>query len=516
MSSSTKFCPVCKSAGKPESEYTSHHVKDAPNGTVICPTLLNQECKYCHEMGHTPKFCPKLKTKEERAKKPFCAVCHKSGKPESVYTSHFVKDSPGPNGKVVCPTLLAQECRYCHKKGHTPKFCPKLDKKRLHEPLVDEASSYRSSQATFPMSANQQRQVEKARRSCCSAAATRHFSSFPLRTDTLLSDCRPAPHRHPTGCCRGGIGLGHGESFDQTDGTPPRVHFAAGTWADRARDGPHHQTPIDAFGLNPTAEEIAGWREPAARTPPPPERKLVTLFIPPPHSHAEMQKQQMDEEDVSLWAGRSTAYTAEEEAAAEAEMEAEAEFQNDMDALNKGWEVEARKVSRRAAIAVIADRERKRGAALSAGMDTAESGDVFLQADGYMGTKSEYLGLFKLQEEVEHGRPTYKMSGKEQFLFYTTYGLPTIQYPRGKVPGYWMVGPNTNKVWDGAAGFWLAKSMARTPDTITEPWKVLALGVWTEVPTAKIVRAEVEVYAGDSDSSHSSMPSLISASDDDA
>ena len=56
----------------------------------------------------------------------FCPVCRDAGKPIEVYTSHYVKDQPGPNGKVVCPTLLTQPCRYCKKTGHTIKYCPKL------------------------------------------------------------------------------------------------------------------------------------------------------------------------------------------------------------------------------------------------------------------------------------------------------------------------------------------------------------------------------------------------------
>lgn len=56
----------------------------------------------------------------------FCSVCRDAGKPIDLYTNHFVKDQPGPNGKVVCPTLLAQPCRYCKETGHTVKYCPKL------------------------------------------------------------------------------------------------------------------------------------------------------------------------------------------------------------------------------------------------------------------------------------------------------------------------------------------------------------------------------------------------------
>jgi len=56
----------------------------------------------------------------------FCAFCHAKGLSEAEFTSHFVKDSPGPKGKVCCPQLLANDCGYCHEVGHTPKHCPKL------------------------------------------------------------------------------------------------------------------------------------------------------------------------------------------------------------------------------------------------------------------------------------------------------------------------------------------------------------------------------------------------------
>jgi len=61
---------------------------------------------------------------------PFCKVCFDAGKPKDLYTSHFVKDRPGPSGCVVCPTLLNQACRYCKEKGHTPTQCPKLADKQ--------------------------------------------------------------------------------------------------------------------------------------------------------------------------------------------------------------------------------------------------------------------------------------------------------------------------------------------------------------------------------------------------
>ena len=63
-----------------------------------------------------------------KVSKPFCKVCCDAGKPEAEYTSHFVRSSPAPDSVVVCPTLLEQECRYCHGRGHTVKFCKVLEK----------------------------------------------------------------------------------------------------------------------------------------------------------------------------------------------------------------------------------------------------------------------------------------------------------------------------------------------------------------------------------------------------
>ena len=58
------------------------------------------------------------------ANTPFCKVCYDAGLPVADYTDHFVKDQPGPAGKVVCPTLLAQKCLKCGVAGHTSSYCP--------------------------------------------------------------------------------------------------------------------------------------------------------------------------------------------------------------------------------------------------------------------------------------------------------------------------------------------------------------------------------------------------------
>lgn len=65
-----KFCKVCQDAGKPESEFRSHFTRATaePNSTVVCPTLLALECRYCHEAGHTVKYCKILKKQEQESK----------------------------------------------------------------------------------------------------------------------------------------------------------------------------------------------------------------------------------------------------------------------------------------------------------------------------------------------------------------------------------------------------------------------------------------------------------------
>ena len=64
-----------------------------------------------------------------QTKTPFCPVCYDLGKPESVYTSHWLRETPDRNSNVVCMALLSMKCNYCNEKGHTIKYCPVLAKK---------------------------------------------------------------------------------------------------------------------------------------------------------------------------------------------------------------------------------------------------------------------------------------------------------------------------------------------------------------------------------------------------
>ena len=75
MSSSVKsvkpFCKVCFDAGKSEAEYSSHFVRNERGGKVVCPTLLNLNCTYCHKKGHTKSYCKDLKKEQKRSEKCF-------------------------------------------------------------------------------------------------------------------------------------------------------------------------------------------------------------------------------------------------------------------------------------------------------------------------------------------------------------------------------------------------------------------------------------------------------------
>jgi len=79
----------------------------------------------------------------------FCKVCLDAGKTEAEYRSHFTRETSEQNSKVVCPTLLKQECRYCYKNGHTIKYCPTLkEKERCEKRLQYSAKDTFVSKAT--------------------------------------------------------------------------------------------------------------------------------------------------------------------------------------------------------------------------------------------------------------------------------------------------------------------------------------------------------------------------------
>lgn len=63
-----KFCGVCHKAGLPERDYTNHFTKSVPGqqGIVTCPTILNNKCSSCFQLGHFRSACPMQKVSNKR------------------------------------------------------------------------------------------------------------------------------------------------------------------------------------------------------------------------------------------------------------------------------------------------------------------------------------------------------------------------------------------------------------------------------------------------------------------
>jgi hypothetical protein len=71
-------------------------------------------------MSKSSQYCKSVNITKSISK-PSCKVCIDAGLNDQA-TQHWVRNT---QGKVICPTLLGQECRYCFEKGHTVKYCPK-------------------------------------------------------------------------------------------------------------------------------------------------------------------------------------------------------------------------------------------------------------------------------------------------------------------------------------------------------------------------------------------------------
>lgn len=85
--------------------------------------------------------------------KPFCKICFDAGKPESQYTSHYIRKTTDPNSAITCPILLATECRYCHKMGHTISRCTLREQNNRARDAPAPVSSTRPVQAPAAVAA---------------------------------------------------------------------------------------------------------------------------------------------------------------------------------------------------------------------------------------------------------------------------------------------------------------------------------------------------------------------------
>jgi hypothetical protein len=125
----------------------------------------------------------------------FCKVCQDAGKSEAEYRSHFIRETRDPNSKIICPTLLAIECRYCFKRGHTVKYCSafknktennnknnidknKIEKNNKLEKKIEKQTKQTNAFSCLYDSDNELEEVKFAPRSPSSSPPLRH-EDFP-------------------------------------------------------------------------------------------------------------------------------------------------------------------------------------------------------------------------------------------------------------------------------------------------------------------------------------------------
>lgn len=61
-----QYCPFCENLGfKSPHDHTIRDFTKHDN-PITCPRLLQCECKYCHNIGHTKNYCPRIKKKRLR------------------------------------------------------------------------------------------------------------------------------------------------------------------------------------------------------------------------------------------------------------------------------------------------------------------------------------------------------------------------------------------------------------------------------------------------------------------
>jgi hypothetical protein len=76
----------------------------------------------------TAKAVSRRKTNKV-GRRPACKHCENL----KVSSNHWLRSL---DGKIVCPRLLATECRYCHERGHTVKNCQELQAKNTLIPVA--------------------------------------------------------------------------------------------------------------------------------------------------------------------------------------------------------------------------------------------------------------------------------------------------------------------------------------------------------------------------------------------
>lgn len=99
-----------------------------------------------------------IKSNSSNTNQKYCKVCHDAGKSEAEFRSHFTRTTNDPKSTVICPTLLALECRFCFKNGHTVKYCPTI--KEREKVQKREESSVRRVESSNKLASSSKSKIE--------------------------------------------------------------------------------------------------------------------------------------------------------------------------------------------------------------------------------------------------------------------------------------------------------------------------------------------------------------------
>ena len=83
-----------------------------PNSELLCPVLLNTECKYCHQVGHNVSKCARLAASKKRANDSACSAAA-TATSDDVKTIHVDVKMEGPK-KMSYAQMASQLMQVLH------------------------------------------------------------------------------------------------------------------------------------------------------------------------------------------------------------------------------------------------------------------------------------------------------------------------------------------------------------------------------------------------------------------
>jgi len=132
-----------------------------------------------------------MSRKQSTVAKPYCKVCHDAGKSESEYSSHYVRTSLDPNAKISCPTLLAVECKYCFRPGHTVKYCGILKKNEKNKRTEDFKNQEQKTEKKTEKKANPKNAFNTLYESSDEEEEEKENPEFPQLNSTKMKTVKP-------------------------------------------------------------------------------------------------------------------------------------------------------------------------------------------------------------------------------------------------------------------------------------------------------------------------------------